>query len=96
VFVRQRAQIQALLWRCAAGIDPRGLSRGDMAVDDRIGLDPHGDNLLDVAMESAALELTRMLMPALRSDPGAHRATPSAPRSPAGRALSATTTLLAR
>jgi len=31
-----------------------------------LGLDPHGDNVLGVAMESASLEVTRMLMPALR------------------------------
>jgi hypothetical protein len=38
-------------------------------LDERIallGLDPYGDNVLGVAMQSAALEVTRMLMPALR------------------------------
>jgi hypothetical protein len=38
-------------------------------LDERIaalGLDPRGDNMLGVAMESASLEVTRMLMPALR------------------------------
>ena len=31
-----------------------------------LGLDPHGGNALGVAMQSATLEVTRMLMPALR------------------------------
>jgi hypothetical protein len=38
-------------------------------LDDRIvllGLDPYGANVLEVAMRSAALEVTRMLMPTLR------------------------------
>ena len=38
-------------------------------LDERIallGLNPHGDNALAVAMQSATLEVTRMLLPALR------------------------------
>ncbi|MGO9752077.1 MAG: hypothetical protein ACLP8S_04165 [Solirubrobacteraceae bacterium] len=41
-------------------------------LDERIallGLDPYGDNVLGVAMESASLEVTRMLMPALLRAP---------------------------
>jgi hypothetical protein len=41
-------------------------------LEDRIallGLDPHGENVLGAAMESASLEVTRMLMPTLRRTP---------------------------
>jgi len=34
-----------------------------------LGLDPHAEDVLGVAMESAALEVTRMLMPALQRAP---------------------------
>ena len=80
----------ASLWEPVVMLDRRG---GDELIDlleERIallGLDAHGDNVLDVAMESAALEITRMLVPALRSDPGAHRAAPSAPRTSQRRRL---------
>jgi hypothetical protein len=63
----------------------------------RLGLDPHGEHVLQGAMRSAALEVTRMLMPVLRR--GSRRSW--APRGPRRvertvRSLSATTSLLAR
>jgi hypothetical protein len=62
----------------------------------RLGLNPRGENVLGVAMRSAALEVTRMLMPTLRRGSGTLGAARPAPRSGAGRTSSATTTLLAR
>lgn len=57
------------LWGPMAMLD-RGTGRQLIdLLDERIallGLDPYGDDVLGVAMESAALEVTRMLMPALR------------------------------
>jgi hypothetical protein len=44
----------------------------------QLGLDPHGDIVVGVAMRSAALEVTRMLMPALRR--GSGRSWPRAAR----------------
>jgi hypothetical protein len=59
----------ASLWGPVVMLDRR---RGHDLIDlleERIallGLDPSGDNVLGVAMQSATLEVTRMLMPALR------------------------------
>ncbi len=57
------------LWGPMAMLDRRtGRELIDL-LDERIallGLDPYGDHALGVAMRSAALEVTRMLMPALR------------------------------
>lgn len=57
------------LWGPMAMLDRRtGRELIDL-LDDRVailGLDPYGENVLEVAMRSAALEVTRMLMPALR------------------------------
>jgi hypothetical protein len=62
------------LWGPMAMLDRRtGRELIDL-LDERIallGLDPYGENVLEVAMRSAALEVTRMLMPALR--PGSRR-----------------------
>ena len=59
----------ASLWGPMAMLDRRtGRELIDL-LDERIallGLDPDGDDVLGVAMRSAALEVTRMLMPALR------------------------------
>ncbi len=59
----------ASLWGPMAMLD-RGTGRELIDVlEERIallGLDPYGDDVLGIAMESAALEVTRMLMPALR------------------------------
>jgi hypothetical protein len=59
----------ASLWGPMAMLDRRAGRELIDLLDERIallGLDPHGDNVLGVAMQSAALEVTRMLMPALR------------------------------
>jgi hypothetical protein len=57
------------LWGPMAMLD-RGAGRELIDVlEERVallGLDPYGENVLGVAMQSAALEVTRMLMPALR------------------------------
>jgi hypothetical protein len=57
------------LWGPMAMLD-RGTGRELIdLLDERIallGIDPYGDHVLGVAMQSAALEFTRMLMPALR------------------------------
>jgi len=59
----------ASLWGPMAMLDRRAGRELIDLLDERIallGLDPYGDNVLGIAMESAALEVTRMLMPALR------------------------------
>jgi len=60
------------LWGPMAMLD-RGTGRELIDVlEDRIallGLDPYAENVLGVAMESASLEVTRLLMPALRRVP---------------------------
>jgi len=60
------------LWGPMAMLD-RGTGRELIDVlEDRIallGLDPYAENVLGVAMESASLEVTRLLMPTLRRAP---------------------------
>lgn len=59
----------ASLWGPMAMLDRRAGRELIDVLEERIavlGLDPYGDNVLGVAMESASLEVTRMLMPALR------------------------------
>jgi hypothetical protein len=59
----------ASLWGPMAMLDRRGGRELIDQLEERIallGLDPYADNVLGVAMASAALEVTRMLMPALR------------------------------
>jgi SEC-C motif len=59
------------LWGPMAMLDRRTGHELIDLLDDRIarlGLDPHGENVLGVAMRSAALEVTRMLMPTLRRE----------------------------
>ncbi len=55
-------------------------------LNDRItllGLDPHSDNVLGVAMQSAAREVTRMLLPAQRRGSRHSRTVGLEPRSAA-------------
>jgi hypothetical protein len=59
----------ASLWGPMAMLDRRAGHELIDLLEQRVavlGLDPCGDNVLGVAMESASLEVTRMLMPALR------------------------------
>lgn len=61
------------LWGPMAMLDPCTEPELIDLLDERIaqlGVEPHGDIVLGVAMRSAALEVTRMLMPALRRGSG--------------------------
>jgi hypothetical protein len=69
------------LWGPMAMLDRRTGHELIDLLDDRIarlGLDPHGENVLGVVMRLAALEVTRMLMPTLRR--GSRRSGRRAPR----------------
>ncbi len=87
------------LWGPMAMLDrPSGRELIDL-LDERmalLGLDPYGDNALVGAMWSAALKVTRMLMPALRRGSRRSWAARPGPRSATVRTRSATTALLAR
>lgn len=87
------------LWGPMAMLDRRTAHELIDLLDERIallGLDPYGENVLEVAMRSAALGVTRMLMPALRRGSRRHGAERPAPRSAPVRTRSVTTALLAR
>jgi hypothetical protein len=76
----------ASLWGPMAMLDRRrGRELRDLlkARVARLGLDPSADDVLGVAMTSAALEVTRMLMPALRAHRIGHGAASRVPRSAA-------------